>query len=274
MLGQYDIVFAKARCALEALAVGNAVVLCDTVGVGPMVTTGEVDRLRRLNFGVRALREATTRGVEKGDRALRRATMPPKFRDAFAQVPDASTPSIRSSRFITTSCASLRKSARAISMPRRVLRLPICSNWQGTRKPARPISQLANLPLAQATAQLRSAAYSVRWRIDCRLGPPWPRVRKNSTQGWPRRATPSNSHKSASFHSPEFCRRTLRFVRNFSSICLSGGRKVEWRQHQVEVAEVSGANVCSSGHSGIGICEQIRGSTSLEVFDRCGNVPV
>jgi hypothetical protein len=57
MLGQYDIVFAKARCALEALAVGNAVVLCDTLGVGPMVTTGEMDRLRRLNFGIRTLQE-------------------------------------------------------------------------------------------------------------------------------------------------------------------------------------------------------------------------
>ncbi|HKS11017.1 MAG TPA: hypothetical protein VJS13_15820, partial [Pyrinomonadaceae bacterium] len=55
VLGQYDIVFAKARCALEALAVGSAVVLCDTVGVGPMVTSGEVDQLRRLNFGVRTL---------------------------------------------------------------------------------------------------------------------------------------------------------------------------------------------------------------------------
>lgn len=57
VLGQYDIVFAKARCALEALAVGNAVVLCDRVGVGPMVTSGEMDRLRRLNFGVRAMQE-------------------------------------------------------------------------------------------------------------------------------------------------------------------------------------------------------------------------
>lgn len=55
VLGQYDIVFAKARCALEALAVGSAVVLCDKVGVGPMVTTSEVDQLRRLNFGVRTL---------------------------------------------------------------------------------------------------------------------------------------------------------------------------------------------------------------------------
>ena len=55
VLGQYDIVFAKARCAHEALAVGTAVVLCDTAGVGPMVTTGEMDRLRRLNFGIRTL---------------------------------------------------------------------------------------------------------------------------------------------------------------------------------------------------------------------------
>jgi Glycosyltransferase Family 4 len=55
VLGQYDIVFAKARCALEALAVGSAVILCDTMGVGPMVTTGEMERLQRLNFGIRAL---------------------------------------------------------------------------------------------------------------------------------------------------------------------------------------------------------------------------
>jgi len=55
-LGQYDIVFAKARCALEAMAVGTAVVLCDTMGVGPMVMMDELERLRRLNFGVRTLR--------------------------------------------------------------------------------------------------------------------------------------------------------------------------------------------------------------------------
>jgi hypothetical protein len=57
-LGQYDIVFAKARCALEALAVGTAVVLCDQAGVGPMVTTAELERLRRLNFGIRTLQES------------------------------------------------------------------------------------------------------------------------------------------------------------------------------------------------------------------------
>ena len=57
ILGEYDLVFAKARCALESLAVGAAVILCDRVGSGPLVTTGEVENLRRLNFGIRALSE-------------------------------------------------------------------------------------------------------------------------------------------------------------------------------------------------------------------------
>ena len=59
VLGQYDLVFAKARCALEALAVGAAVVLCDAAGCGPLVTTVEFERLRRQNFGVRTLQEPT-----------------------------------------------------------------------------------------------------------------------------------------------------------------------------------------------------------------------
>lgn len=54
-LGGYDLVFAKARCALEALAVGCAVVLCDAGGAGELVTRAELDRLRRVNFGARAL---------------------------------------------------------------------------------------------------------------------------------------------------------------------------------------------------------------------------
>jgi hypothetical protein len=51
ILGRYDLVFAKARCALEAMAVGAAVVLCDAAGLGPMVTSCDFDRLRRMNFG-------------------------------------------------------------------------------------------------------------------------------------------------------------------------------------------------------------------------------
>jgi hypothetical protein len=55
VLGQYDIVFAKARAALEAMAVGAAVVLCDFAGAGPLVTAAAFDRLRPLNFGFAAL---------------------------------------------------------------------------------------------------------------------------------------------------------------------------------------------------------------------------
>jgi hypothetical protein len=59
-LGSYDIVFAKGRAALEAAATGAAVVLCDVAGAGPMVTSANVAALRRLNFGMRALRETPT----------------------------------------------------------------------------------------------------------------------------------------------------------------------------------------------------------------------
>ncbi|HZQ70043.1 MAG TPA: hypothetical protein VFA68_16070 [Terriglobales bacterium] len=51
ILHNYDLVFAKARCALEALCVGCAVILCDFPGSGPMVMTANLDHLRRMNFG-------------------------------------------------------------------------------------------------------------------------------------------------------------------------------------------------------------------------------
>ena len=56
LLGEYDIVFAKAKAAMEAMAVGTAVILCDYSGVGPMVTSAGFDELRPLNFGFAALR--------------------------------------------------------------------------------------------------------------------------------------------------------------------------------------------------------------------------
>jgi hypothetical protein len=60
ILGGYDVVFAKGRAALEAAAVGAAVVVCDAAGLGPMVTAGELSRLRALNLGARLLREPVT----------------------------------------------------------------------------------------------------------------------------------------------------------------------------------------------------------------------
>lgn len=55
LLPAYDLVFAKARSALEALAVGAGVVLCDARGTGGLVTTGALEALRRQNLGVRTL---------------------------------------------------------------------------------------------------------------------------------------------------------------------------------------------------------------------------
>jgi hypothetical protein len=58
VLPAYDLVFAKARAAMEAMAVGCAVVVCDYRGLAGLVTTENFPQLRRLNFGARSLRHA------------------------------------------------------------------------------------------------------------------------------------------------------------------------------------------------------------------------
>ena len=60
MLGQYDLVFAKGRCALEALASGCAVILYHGNGLGPIVTRDQTQDLRKWNFGMRCLQEHLT----------------------------------------------------------------------------------------------------------------------------------------------------------------------------------------------------------------------
>ena len=55
LLAGYDLVFAKARSALEGMAVGCAVVIYGPEGLGPLVTTTNFAWLRRLNFGKRVL---------------------------------------------------------------------------------------------------------------------------------------------------------------------------------------------------------------------------
>jgi hypothetical protein len=62
VLGRYDVVFAKGRAALEAAAVGCAVILCDEAGAGPLVTASSVEDVRALNFGQRLLREPIEAG--------------------------------------------------------------------------------------------------------------------------------------------------------------------------------------------------------------------
>jgi hypothetical protein len=72
-LGHYDIVFAKAKCALDAMAVGTAVILCDFAGAGSMVTVSQLPALRPLNFGFEALcnpltPEVLLREIQRYDR--------------------------------------------------------------------------------------------------------------------------------------------------------------------------------------------------------------
>jgi hypothetical protein len=57
LLATYDLVFAKARSALEAMAVGCAVVLADSIGAGPLVTPRNFASLRANNFGIRELNQ-------------------------------------------------------------------------------------------------------------------------------------------------------------------------------------------------------------------------
>jgi hypothetical protein len=51
LLREYDLVFAKGRCAIEAIAVGCAVIPCDVRGMAALVSTSNFDELRRRNFG-------------------------------------------------------------------------------------------------------------------------------------------------------------------------------------------------------------------------------
>ena len=69
VLGQYDLVFAKGKAALEAAAVGAAVVVADALGVGEMVTTANFGVLRPLNFGLRSLRRQPSVDVIAGELA-------------------------------------------------------------------------------------------------------------------------------------------------------------------------------------------------------------
>ena len=55
ILPQYDIVFAKARAAIEAMASGCAVIVLHQAGLAGMVTPGRARQMRDLNFGVRTL---------------------------------------------------------------------------------------------------------------------------------------------------------------------------------------------------------------------------
>ena len=61
LMPEYDLVFASAMTALEALACGRPVVVCDGRGLAGMVTGSNFDAWRPLNFGRRTLNRPVER---------------------------------------------------------------------------------------------------------------------------------------------------------------------------------------------------------------------
>ena len=59
-LVQYDLVFASARAALEAMCCGCAVIVCDARGFCGLVSPDNFKSLRAMNFGLRCLTKPTT----------------------------------------------------------------------------------------------------------------------------------------------------------------------------------------------------------------------
>ena len=55
MLWKYDVVFAKAKAAMEAMASGAFVILCDFKGLGEAVSLDNFEHLRTYNFGAQIL---------------------------------------------------------------------------------------------------------------------------------------------------------------------------------------------------------------------------
>lgn len=79
LLGSYDLVFARGRAALEAMASGVAVVLCDIEGLASFVTPESFDALRDGNFGFQVLNSPNERDllgaqIERYDRAIAEET--------------------------------------------------------------------------------------------------------------------------------------------------------------------------------------------------------
>ena len=79
ILRKYDIVFAKAKSAMEALSTGAAVILCDYRGLGEMVQPGFIPHARKYNFGMRLLnrpfdKELIVQEIKKFNQANNRQT--------------------------------------------------------------------------------------------------------------------------------------------------------------------------------------------------------
>jgi hypothetical protein len=55
VLGSYDIIFAKAKAAMESLATGAGVIVCDYRGLAEMVNSANFSSFRKYNFGMKTM---------------------------------------------------------------------------------------------------------------------------------------------------------------------------------------------------------------------------
>jgi Glycosyltransferase Family 4 len=171
VLGQYDLVFAKGKSALEAAAVGAAVVLADVHGIGQMVTSQNFDELRPLNFGGRTLRRQPSIEVLAGEIArydaadaaivsqrIRAAdgheTLVDELLDLYAEVlagrvgvsDDLAAEQRAASRYLATLAAPLRQRDLLHGAVSGLLRLPFAGpllRWRASReRPGHPLREL------------------------------------------------------------------------------------------------------------------------------------
>lgn len=61
ILHKYDLVFAKAKAAIEAMATGAAVIVCDFRGLGGIVTSSNMKHFRDFNFGMKLMTNVPTK---------------------------------------------------------------------------------------------------------------------------------------------------------------------------------------------------------------------
>ncbi|HET7434796.1 MAG TPA: glycosyltransferase [Thermoanaerobaculia bacterium] len=124
LLGQYDLAFAKSKCAIEAMATGLAVILCDTGGLGGLVTSANVEPLRRYNFGIRTLRGEITADAIRAELARYDAADALKVSDTIRRVASDETlhasllaiyQEVIAERFETTLEEEARAAARVLT---------------------------------------------------------------------------------------------------------------------------------------------------------------
>lgn len=60
LIGDFDLVFGKAKAAIESMAIGCGVIVCDFTGLAGMVKPENFDYYRKYNFGMKLMTRPTT----------------------------------------------------------------------------------------------------------------------------------------------------------------------------------------------------------------------